>query len=92
MVNRLRGRLVLNGGTLGAVLVLSMTIVLIVLGNYAGLAAELPSQTPGGIAEYRMGQVLIPLLVAAFISHRFRQRKKREELRWGELEAGGQGK
>ncbi len=92
LVNRLRGRLVLNGGTLGALLVLIMTIVLIVLGNYAGLAAGLPSQTLGGITGYRMGQALIPLLVAVLLSRHFRKRKKREDLTWGDMEAGGQRK
>jgi hypothetical protein len=90
-VNRARRRVVLNGGTLGAVLVLIMMIVLIVLGNYAGLAAGLPSQTPGGIAECRVGEALLPLLVAALISRSFRKRKKQEELRWETLRPVGRG-
>lgn len=90
-VNRAHRRVVLNGGTLGAVLVLIMMIVLIVLGNYAGLAAGLPSQTPGGIAECRVGEALLPLLVAALISRSFRKRKKQEELRWETLRPVGRG-
>jgi hypothetical protein len=90
LVNRVRGHMVLNGGSLGAVLVIIMMIVLIVAGNYGGLAAGLPSQTLGRSAGYRMGEALLPMLVAILISRSFRKRKKREDLRWGDLEAGGQ--
>lgn len=79
LVNRAYGRVVLNGGTLGAILVLILLIVLIIVGNWAALVGgswvDKGSQSP----EYRVGQATIPLVIAALVARSFRKRKMREK-------------
>jgi hypothetical protein len=80
IVNRVHGRAILNGGTLGAALVLVPMIVLVVVGNYAGLSAGATPGELGRITGQHMGEAFIPLLVAVLISRSFRKRKRREEV------------
>lgn len=79
-VNRVSGKVVLNGGTLGAVLVVVVMIVLIVVGNFGALSAGMSSENLGQITGRRMGEAFIPLLIAVLASRSFRKRKRHQEV------------
>ncbi len=75
IVNRGGGRAILNGGTLGAALVIILVVVLVAIGAYTGLARDLPPEKLGEFTGRRIGEALIPLLIAVLISRAHRKRK-----------------
>ncbi len=78
IANRASGRVILNGGTIAAALVIVVMIAAIAIESYASVSAGLPPEQLGPIAGYRVGQTFLPLLAAVIVSHIVRRRKARE--------------
>lgn len=84
IVNRAQGKTVLNGGTLGAILMLVMLIALILVGNWMASATGSATEKVAQTREGRVGEATLPLLIAFFVSRRFRKRRMQEETTQGE--------
>jgi len=77
IVNRVRGRMVLNGGSVGAGLIILVVLVLTAVGVYVGIVAGLPPERLGEIPGRRIGEAFVPLLIAVLVSRAYRKRKAR---------------
>lgn len=73
-VNRIRGRTVLNGGTIAAVLVILLLIILFAIGGYIAVSTDQPPEKIGEYMGRRVGEALIPLLTAILVSRAVRRR------------------
>ncbi len=75
IVNCVSGRVVLNGGTIGAGMIVILIVILTAVGEYAGVSANLPPEKLGEIIGRRIGEAFVPLLIAVFVSRAYRKRQ-----------------
>ncbi len=72
-INRVRGRVVLNGGTVALMLVVLVLIIRLVIGGYVFFSTNQSSEQFAAYMGRRVGEAIIPLLVAVLASRAFRR-------------------